>query len=86
MRECEVGNHGPNQQFSWAADYLARSNHCRAAGLIRGAGASSQTLRASLEMNDGDDTYTVRYGAAPTAGLEAGPTSSAVRRGRFCAG
>jgi hypothetical protein len=70
--ELAVGLNYPadpsNPQFALAAGYLAGSNHCGAAALIRDASATSQALRATLETNDGDDTYTVRYQAAATLG------------------
>jgi hypothetical protein len=55
-------------QLALALGYLAGSNHCGAAALIRDAAPSSQALRASLETNDGDDTFTVRYQALATVG------------------
>jgi len=39
-----------------------------AAALVRDASAAGQALRATLETNNGDDTYTARYSATSSLG------------------
>jgi hypothetical protein len=53
--------------FRMVLGYLTGSNHCGAAAVILDD-AAADSLRATLQTNDGDDTFTGRYSALSTLG------------------